>query len=345
MAAADGSEAQPVEGEAEHLAYFRAAAPDALSYEVFALLRAAEARASALPRIGHARLPSQNIVDLNQTPTLGFPASTLSSIGLEGRRPQVNGYYLGLTGPMGPLPLHMTEFAFFEQRYARKRPFGRFLDLLAGRMLQFFFRAWADSQPTSQADRPSEDRFAGYLAALSGAGEGVRPDAAIPLRARLFYAGVFASRRSAVGLQDALASLLGTEVKLHDFQPRWRDIEPDDRTRLGRGYNALGRDTVLGTRVRGVSDAFRVTVSARSFAEYEGFLPTGRRYKIAAEALQALAPSHLEWELELEIDGKDARNARLDGRTRLGWTSWIGPRPGVRADARLGSGAHVGADA
>ena len=54
-----------------------------------------------------------------------------------------------------------------ERRYGHKRPFGRFLDMLAGRMLQFFYRAWADSQPVSHADRPGDDRFGRYLAALS----------------------------------------------------------------------------------------------------------------------------------------------------------------------------------
>jgi type VI secretion system ImpH/TssG family protein len=342
MAASDGPTSQPVEETSEHLAFLHAAAPNAKSYEVFALLRAVEARARGLPRIGQSRLPGQNIVDLTQAPILAFPASTLESITVSGGRSEVRGYYLGLTGPMGPLPLHMTEFAFFERRYARSRPFGRFLDLLAGRMLQFFYRAWADSQPVVHADRPEDDRFAGYLAALSGAGEGVGKSSAFPMRARLFYAGLFAGRRSALAIQDALTSLLQTPVKLHDFQSKWRDIEPGDRTRLGRsgGYNALGRDTVLGSRVRGVSDAFRVTVRTTSFKEYESFLPSGRKFKIAAEALQAFAPSHLQWELELEIEGKQARTVRLDGRSRLGQTSWVNPGKGLRADARLGSGAH-----
>jgi type VI secretion system protein ImpH len=327
----------------QHLSFLRKAAEAAKTYGVFPLLRGAEARAHGLPRIGLSRLPAQNIVDLDQIPTVAFPSSTLESIEVRDGRALVHGYWLGLTGPHGPLPLHMTEFAQSERRYGQKRPFGRFLDLLAGRMLQFFYRAWADSEPASQADRPQDDRFAGYLARLSGATEGVPADAAFPAAARLHYASLFASHRSAAGVQDALSHLLGTPVRLIEYLPRWRPIEGGDHSRLGApgGFNALGQDTVIGNGVRVVTDAYRVVVRARSFNEYEAFMPTGRQFKIAAEALDAFSPSHLEWELEVELDETLARPARLDGRTRMGWTSWMAPKGlgGVRADARMGRSA------
>lgn len=322
----------------EHLTFLERVAGEADRYGLFPVLRGAEARARSLPRIGVSRRPEQNIVDLNQAPSLGFPASTLESVQFRKGRAQVNGYWLGLTGPMGPLPLHLSEFALYERRYGGgKRPFGRFLDLLAGRMLQFFYRAWADSNPAVHADRPDDDRFAFYLAKLSGAAEGVTPGAALPARARLYFAGLFVSHRSAAGLQDALTELLRTPVRLEEFLPRWRDIEPGDRTSLGIGFNALGLDTVIGSRVRGVSDAFRVVVRTPNFREYEDFLPGGTRFKIAAEALDAFAPSHLEWELELELVEHETRPARLDGRTRLGWTGWMSRSRSrrIRADARL----------
>lgn len=329
-------------GDEEHLTFLRAVAQQAHRYGLFAALRAAEARAPRRPRIGLARVPSQNIVDLAQTPTMAFPASTLDRIEIRGGRARVSGYWLGLTGPMGPLPLHLTEFATYERRYSQQRPFGGFLDMLAGRMLQFFYRAWADSSPAAQADRPDDDNFAYYLSALSGGAEGVAADAAFPARARLHYAGLFASHRSAVGIEDALTDLLGLRVRLQEFQPRWRSIEPEDRTRLGAGYCRLGVDAVAGGRVVGVSDAFRIVVQARSLEEFQDFLPGGRRYAVAAEALDAFAPTHLEWDIEIELDEQAVPQAALDGRAQLGWTSWMGPtgRGGVRADTRLGRAAR-----
>lgn len=326
----------------KHIAFLQRIAPDIDRYGLFPVLRGAEARAPSLPRIGAARVPSQNVVDLGQTPIMAFAPSTLESIHIKGGRARINGYWLGLTGPMGPLPLHLTEFAFYEKRYSAKRPFGDFLNVLAGRMLQFFYRAWAETNPATHADRPDDDKFAHYIAALSGAAEGARADSAFPARARLHYAGLFASRRSPAAIQDALTNLLRTPVKLLEFQPRWREVEREDRSCLGKGFNTLGSDAVIGGKIYGVTDAFRVVVRAQTLRDYEDFLPTGRRFKVAAEALDAFSPSHLEWDLALELEDSKARPLRLDGRGRLGWTGWLAPTRtgGVRSDAHLGRSAR-----
>ena len=71
--------------------------------------------------------------------------------------------------------------------------------------------------------------------------------------------------------------------------------------------------------------------------EYERLLPTGARFAIASEALDSFAPSHLEWDIMIEMDERHARPARLDGRTRLGWTGWLQPGKGsaIRTDTHL----------
>lgn len=322
---------------AQHLSFLADAAPTVKRWGLFPLLRRLEAMAAHLPRIGRSKLPTQNIVQLSQMPNLGFAPSTLDSIAAIKGRAHVSGHWLGLLGPMGPLPVHLTEYAHYEARYSQSRPFNRFLELLSERMLQFFYRAWANSQPVAIADRPNDDRFAAFLGYLSGAAEGVDDRSAFPKRARLHYAGLFASRRSAVAIEDGLASLLGQSLRLREYQPRWQVIEQADRSRLGVHFCTLGEDAMLGSRVRTVTDAFRVEIRASSLRDYESLLPTGQRFGIAAEALDAFAPSHLEWDLAVEIAQDDAPAARLNGRARLGWTSWLGKgEPGlIRKDAHL----------
>jgi type VI secretion system ImpH/TssG family protein len=321
---------------AHHLNYLAEVGREVSECGLFPVVRAAEARAQGMPRVGNSRRPAQNVVDLAQHPSLVFPGPTLAEIRRKGDRVRISGYWLGLTGPMGALPTHLTEFAAYERRYAKTQPFGDFLDLLAGRMLQLFYRSWADSQPAAHADRVDDDRFAFYLGALSGACEGVSPDAAFPGRGRLHYAGHFASRRSAGAIRDALSHLLGTAVAVAEFQPRWSDVEVEDRSRLGRSFATLGRDVMLGRRVRTASEAFRVHIRAPDLRTYRKLLPSGRMFPLVAEALDALAPSHLEWDVALEIDHRDVVPARLDGQTALGWSSWLAPkRAGIRSDAHL----------
>lgn len=329
--------ASPPRPPAQHLTFLAQEATSAQQWELFALLRRLEALADDLPRIGRAKLPAQNIVDLAQTPSLGFASATMDQFEVRNGRAHVSGFWLGLLGPMGPMPIHLTEYAQYEARYAKKRPVGEFLDLLAGRMLQLFYRSWADAAPAAILDRPGDDSFGDYLSNLTGAEECVADDSAFPKRARLHYAALYASRRSATGIEDALSHLLGQPIRLLEYQPRWQTIATEDRTRLGTQYCTLGVDAIAGARIRSVTDAFRIVVRAGSLRDYESLLPTGKRFAIAAEALDAFAPSHLEWDIAVEIDGAHVRPVRLDGRARLGWTSWTSTeRAGtVRQDAHL----------
>ena len=334
MAGADRSQDQ-------HLSFLAQAREEAHKYGLFPLVRGAEARAPSFPRVGEAKRPERNIVDLAQEPHLNFAAATLSRIDTVSGRSKVRGHWLGLTGPMGPLPTHLTEFAFYEHRYSKTQPFSDWLDVLAGRMLQLFYRAWANAQPAAVADRPEADRFSEYLAAISGAMEGASDRAAFTAKARVHYAGLFASRRSAVGIEDALSHLMCQPAKLLEFQPRWRALEQEDLTRLGRGYATLGADAVLGGRIRSASDAFRVVIRAKNFRDYQSLLPTSERFAIAAEALDAFAPSHIEWDICLEIEDDQAPPARLDGKAQLGWTGWVKPRKNVGKGKTIRGDAHL----
>jgi len=333
MAGADGR-------APDHLVYLSAIGPNARRYGFFALLRRLEARAKSLPRIGRSRLPAQNVIDLAQEPSLEFPATTISSIeGTAGGRYRARSLFFGLTGPMGALPTHLTEYAFYERRTNTERPFGRFLDLLTDRMSQFFYRAWAETQPAAQADRPGDDRFRAYLAAISGAGEAPAENGDYGKFHPLHYAGAFASRRSPAALQDTLSHLLRKPVRLREFIVRWREVDPADRSRIGGtgSFNQLGVNSILGARVCVAEDTLRVMVRADGIDDYIQLLPGHARHKAAKEAINALKPSQLEWELELELDERHAPAARLDGRSPLGLASWIAPqgRKVIRADARI----------
>lgn len=337
--------AAETEPASDHLTFLQTAARTIRQYGFFALARGAEARARRFPRIGRARLPTEDVLRVAHAPTMEFPGATLEGIEPTARGGfRVRGYFLGLTGPMGPLPLHLTEYAAYERRYAKTAPFGNFLDLISNRMLQFFYRAWADSQPAAQADRPEDDRFARYLDALSGAVDGSATRVAFTDGMRRHYAGLFASRRNAAVLQDAISHILGAPVRVREFIGRWRDITTGDRSRLGAtGGSVLGDGAVLGRRVRVADDTIRLTVRLANQADYDALTPGGDRFTLAAEAIEAFCPGHIEWELELEIDEAEARPAVLGSVARLGWSSWISPQPdgGLRADARLRRGSRA----
>jgi type VI secretion system ImpH/TssG family protein len=308
----------------QYLNYVQSVAEDVKRYNVLAAVRGAEAREPDKPRVGNSQIRSQDIVDLKQIPSMAFPSMTLQEVEIKDGKAAFGGHWFGLTGPMGPLPSHLTEFAVYERMYAKTQPFGHWLDVIAGRMLQLYYRAWANSQPVAIADRSNDDKFADYIGFLTGAVEGARERSAFPPRSRLQHAALFASRRSAVGIEDALGYLLRQKVSIVEFQPRWRQISKRDQTQLGLSYCTLGSDAMIGSKVYSASDAFQLVVRAKSLKAYKEMLPTGRRYAMAVEALDAFTPGHLEWDIKIALDPAKYEMAKLNGQSRLGWTSWMG---------------------
>lgn len=319
-----------------YLTFAQRAAETPRKFSLFAFVRGLSARAIDKPPVGSSKLPSQDLVRLHQIPHTHFPAPTLDEVTVDKGRANAGGYWLGLTGPMSPLPLHLTEFASYERKYAKKRPFNDFLDLIAGRFLQLFYRAWAVSQPAVQADRPGDDRFASYVDHLTGATQGAGPGSAFPPLARLHYAALFASKRSASAIEGGLRHLLGLPVELREYQPVERVIEPADQTRLGVQHHRLG-DALVGSRAVMVTDSFDVRITARNITEFRQLQPSGGLFRVAAEALDALTPSHLEWSITLCLPQVEVEPARLDGRSQLGWSSWVGKpvNDDIRADVHL----------
>ena len=323
-----------------YLTFAQEAATKPKRFKLFALVRGLAARAMDKPPVGRSKLPDQDLVRLKQIPHTHFPAPTVGEIDIKEGRAEAGGYWLGLTGPMSPLPLHFTEFAAYERKYGKARPFGDFLDLLTGRFLQLFYRAWAVSQPAVQADRPEHDRFAGYVDRLTGATEGADEHNSFPAGARLHYAALFASRRSASAIEGGLQHLLGLPVKLNEFSPIRQDIDADDQTRLGAKHSALG-EAMLGSRIYLVTDNFEVQITAHDIREFRQLQPSGSMFKVAAEALDALSPSHLEWGITLCLPQSKVEPAKLDGRTQLGWSSWVGSDPKKAANDDMRRDVHL----
>ena len=144
-------------------------------------------------------------------------------------------YFLGLFGPNGPLPFHLTEFAH-ERLHANRDPsLARFLDVFHHRMLSLFYRAWADSRKAVDLDRPTESRHSRYFGGFFGLGlPSMRDRDAVPDWAKLFFTGRLAApNRNPEGLEAILAEDLGVPVKLTTFIGQWMDLPPGSLCSLG----------------------------------------------------------------------------------------------------------------
>jgi len=317
--------------------------------DIFGLLRDLERAAPGKPRIGKALKADDDIVRFAHAPHLVFAPTTAEPGDGALDIPTLRVFFMGLIGPMGPLPTQWAELAIYERRYAKERPFGAFLDVLANRMIQLFYRAWADSEPAANIGRPGGDLFQHYAGALGGLADASPHEEPDRVRmALLGFAGQTAARRSPAAIADTVSAILGVPASVVEFVGSWRAMDKRDATTLGRSgsHNALGRGAMAGTSIYTVQDACLIRLAFDDLPSYVAHLPGSPGFRLALAIVGALVPAHLDWKLEFELPRSEASGTSLGGKGRLGWSSWLGGQGDgpARRDLRLGPGSGTGSN-
>jgi type VI secretion system protein ImpH len=310
-------------------------------FDYFAVLRQLERMFKDRPRIGDSAARREEFVQLGQDPFMEFPASNLARVTQGDNRPlRVFVKYLGLLGPQGALPLATTEEAY-HYLLAQDDAFPRFLDIFNHRFIQLFFRAWADSRPIVQHDRPDADRFVAYIGSAIGVGSKPYQNLdSVPDAAKLAYAGLIgAQAKCASRLAGAICGLFNVRAEVEEFVGTRLVIEAAEWTILGQRYNVVGGDALLGRSVYSVQDKIRVRIFTRSLAQYIRFLPTGDLCEPLADLVFFYNGEQLDWDAELAIPAGAAEPIRVGRFGQLGWTTWMAPNwtstEAYRRDARF----------
>ncbi len=298
----------------------------------FNALRALECAYRQRPLMGMSKRPREDPIRLGQQPHLEFATTTLASFEpSNGKKPaRLRGFFFGMFGPDGPLPLHLTEFAIQRIQFHRDATFSRFVDIFHHRLISLFYRAWANARPTVSYDRPEEDRFSVYVASLIGLGmPSLRDRDAMPDRAKLFYAGHFAGHtRHGEGLAAILEDYFQTPAAIREFCPAWVTLPEECRLRLGdpQGIGILGETATIGARVWDCQHKFRVVFGPMSLPDYIRMIPSGDALEHLTAVIRNYAGDGLDWDLNLVLKRDEVPPAKLGGFGELGWTTWIGTR-------------------
>src|SRR5258708_32647742 len=144
------------------------------------------------PRVGHSVRVAEDFLRFGQNPSLAFAPSTLESIAptVDAAVPRLFVHFLGMLGPNGPMPSHITDFVRERLHNARDPTMARFLDIFNHRIISLFYRAWASAQKSVDFDRPAEGRFIAYIGSLFGIGmESLQNRDEVPDRAKLYFSG------------------------------------------------------------------------------------------------------------------------------------------------------------
>jgi type VI secretion system protein ImpH len=306
--------------------------------DFFEALRRVECGWPLLPRLGTATRPADEPVRLGQQPSLSFAPTMLAKVeAIEHGRLRVLGFFLGLFGPQGPLPLHLTEYAHDRTSNDRDPTFAAFADVFHHRMLSLFYRAWADSRPTVQFDRPEQDRFARHVAALIGiADESLRNRDAWPDRAKLFFAGhLSAATRTRAALESLLRTYLELPVEVEECVGQWLQVERDEQLRLGadRNTGTLGSNALLGAAVWNAQTRLQLVIGPVTVGQLMQFLPGSASLgRLRALMLNFLGYEYA-WNIRFRVKRENLPGVQLGRFGHLGWTSWTSPsRTGAAAD-------------
>jgi type VI secretion system protein ImpH len=308
-----------------------ALAEGATRFDFFQALRLLECAHAGSPRLGRAKRAEAEPVRLGQEPHVTFAPSSLAAFReAEGERPaRLSVRLLGLFGPSGPLPLHMTVHALERLRQHHDPTFAEFCDVFHHRLLALYYRAWADVRPTVHADRPERDRFALYVGALAGLGlPSLRDRDAVPDRAKLRHAGLLGQHsRHPDRLAAFIGNVLELPVAIEELIGQWLELPVALRCRLGTdpATGTLGRTAVVGTHSWQRQFRFCIVLGPLSLADFERLLPApGSQLRLLLALVRGAIGDELAFDVRLVLRASEVPAARLGAHTRLGWTAWLG---------------------
>ena len=309
--------------EAGDLSRFDALTDHPEKFHIFQALRLIEARYADEPRLGRSRRPSQDPVRLQQRIDLAFASSTVARFEPKNEKTGEPGelaqHMFGLFGPNGPLPLHLTEYAFNRQHSFRDPTFKAFGDMFHHRMLSLLYRAYASGEPTSSYDRAGEvDPFAQKVAAFAGLkGAAFADRDAMPDLAKLRYSGRLAhGTRNEEGLLALISGFFGAPATMESFVGTWLELDPKDTWELGNPEKPakLGQSCSIGSKVWTRQAKFRFRVGPVGLAEYKRLLPGGDSLKRLKALVNTYMGEALMWDMNLVLKAGEAEPAMLAKR-------------------------------
>ncbi|TDM05865.1 MAG: type VI secretion system baseplate subunit TssG [Ideonella sp. MAG2] len=316
-------------------------------YGFLALLRRISAEHPEWPLLGEASSPRQEAVRIGQVPSMSFAAREVASLDAAEHKLVVKLFGLGMLGPNGPLPLHMTDQVREQWETKRDLTLANFLDLFHHRALTLLYRAWAQAQATAGLDRPEAESFSPYVARLVGDEPDSVVGSALPAHARWATAAHrVRPSRNPDGLVAAVAHFFGVPCRLQEFQLQWMRLAPQDECHMGwaRASSMMGQGAVAGEAVPDRQSCFRLVLGPLSLDQYLRFTPegspSGRDLPALIELVRSFVGLEYDWEVELLVRRDAAPACRMGDAQQLGWSTWMGTAPDTQGLAISGMVFH-----
>jgi type VI secretion system protein ImpH len=297
------------------------------AFNFFQAVRRLEAEYRARPRVGSSVRLEEDYIRFCQVPSLSFAPSSIESVEQIERAVRIFVNFMGMFGPNGPLPQHLTDFARDRQRNAHDSTLVRFVDIFHQRMLSFFYRAWATNQKNVDFDRADEARYATYFGSLFGIGiPSYRDRDSVSDWAKIHFAGrLSAQTRNAEGLEAILADYFGLPTEIQEFAGYWMKIPAENQCRLGESSEtgSLGINAIAGERKYEVQLKFRIRMGPMELADLQRLVPLGDSFKRLQDWVLNYTNQEFYWDLQCVLKAAAVAPISLGQGAMLGWTTWL----------------------
>ncbi|TGS65784.1 type VI secretion system baseplate subunit TssG [Mesorhizobium sp. M3A.F.Ca.ET.201.01.1.1] len=309
-------------------------------FDFFELLRRLEQRGGLF---GYSGQPNHEPARLGQHVRLSFSAKDVVKLQQASDKApaRITVANLGLLGPEGPMPLHLTRwvldrlsqrwFSGAEAEQTSDTTFVDFINILQHRLIALYYRAWADAHPAAQVERSVGGRVRAMLEAMAGIGLPGTQDPELDT-VRLRQAGSLANQvDSPERLTLFLATAFKVPVQIKEFVAAWIGIPTALQSQVGKAYAALGRGATIGPRVFSRQSRIELRVGPLSFDDFKAFLPGGRRLALFKKAVRDMIGEALDIDLRIVL-AREAVPPPQIGTVQLGRTAWLA-RPAEWGDA------------
>lgn len=314
-------------------------------FEFFQAVRLLERIFPERSAVTRSVTPQNEVVRFRSNASLRFPPSQIFEIietedeFSDKKKLEMFVNFMGMLGIVGVLPIHYTELAIERARY-RDTAFWSFLDIFSHRAISMFFRAWEKYRFPVQYERGNDD-FTAYLFDFVGLGtQGLRGRMSLEDENLLPYSGLIVQKpHSTSALEQILADYFQVKAKVQQYSGQWLLLDDESITRLANANSALGKTTIVGTKVWDYQSKFRVVFGALKFSEFQAFLPIGTAYKAMISIVRFMVSEELDFDVQLKLKAKEVPSTILTTRAKrrpmLGWTSFLKTKPFEQDDEQV----------
>ncbi len=305
-------------------------------FEFFQAVRLLEHFGRERTTVGRFAHPQTEVVRFGVTNSLVFPASEIQSLdSREGKPPLMRLNFVGLTGPLGVLPLYYTQL-LSERVRARDTAMRDFLDIFNHRIVSLFYQAWEKYRFSIEYERSGRDQVSHHLLDFIGLGtEGLQDRQTVSDQSLMYYAGLLGQHpRSAVALRQFLEDYFDVPVAIEQFAGAWYRLSPDMQCCLDRAPSDSERvaiGAVVGDEIWDEQSRVRIVLGPLSLERYLDFLPSGTAYEPLRALTRFFSGNEFDFEVRLVLKRDEVPACELgredSGAPLLGWLSWAKSAP------------------